>query len=76
MRYQPPQLHGISENLRVWASIVLVVDVIGYFSLTYLKVSSTVKQIESDYGFGPGDDRIDATNEFNGMRRRPFAHSL
>ena len=72
----PPPPDGISENLRAWASIVLVIVVLGYFGLTYLKVSRTVKQIVSNYGFAPGDDRIEATNEFNGMRRWPFARSL
>ena len=71
-----PQPNGFCENQWVCASIVLGIVVLGYFSLTYLKVSRTVKQIESDYGFAPGDDRIEATNEFNGMRRWPSARSL
>ena len=71
-----PQPNGFCENQWKCASMVLGIVVLGYFGLTYLKVSSTVKQIESDYGFDPSDDRIEATNEFNGMRRWPFARSL
>ena len=44
-----PQPNGFCENQWKCASMVLGIVVLGYFGLTYLKVSSTVKQIESDY---------------------------